>query len=220
MWTVDPSAISQIASRRNDFPKPMALYKSLDVYGKNIITTEGEQWRMHRKITSPPFAEKNNVLVWQETVYQAQKMLGSWLGPDGQGNRTVHWLLNDTLRLSLYVISKAGFGVRMQWPAEGEEKRKGDLVEEDSNDPSKVRNEGYSEGHTMTYTHSLQVVLDKIILVMLVPHWILSLSSPFTFPFHISSIQRADMSTKKTHHLRLCGEHTKRMLNGENTWER
>lgn len=106
-------------------------------------------------------------------------MLGSWLGPGGQGNRTVHWLMNDTLRLSLYVVSKAGFGVRMQWPTEGREKMQADFVDEGPDDTSKVRNEGYPEGHTMTYTHSLQVVLDQIILVMLVPHWILSLSSPF-----------------------------------------
>ncbi|KAK2762770.1 hypothetical protein FQN54_000944 [Arachnomyces sp. PD_36] len=179
MWTVDPSVISQIASRRNDFPKPTALYTSLDVYGKNIITTEGEQWRLHRKITSPPFAEKNNVLVWQETVYQAQKMLVSWLGEDGGGNRTVHRLMDDTLRLSLYIISKAGFGVRLQWPETGEEREtRLEPSKENLNDPIKIRNEGYSETHTMSYMYSLYVVLEHIIIVMLVPHWILK-NSPF-----------------------------------------
>lgn len=187
MWTVDPSVISQIASRRSDFPKPTALYTSLDVYGKNIITTEGEQWRIHRKITSPPFAEKNNVLVWQETLYQAQEMLGSWMGKEGEGNRTVHRLMDDTLRLSLYIISKAGFGVRLQWPNAGEEQmRQPDQAAGDPNDPSKIRNEGHSETHTMSYTYSLHVVLEHIIPVMLVPHWILSLFSPCIFPFYPS----------------------------------
>lgn len=217
MWTVDPSVISQVTSRRSDFPKPMTLYKSLDVYGKNIITTEGEQWRIHRKIASPSFAEKNSALVWQESLYQAQKMLGSWLGKDGKGNKTVHWLMDDTLRLSLYVISKAGFGVRLQWPTIGkEQKRQIDLTEEESNDWSKIPKNGHSEEHTMSYVHSLQVVLEQIILVMLVPHWILSLSSPSISPFCLSNARFADTLTKKIPQFKLCEKRTKRILSGGN----
>ena len=203
MWTVDPSVISQIASRRNDFPKPTALYTSLDVYGKNIVSTEGEQWRLHRKITSPPFAEKNNVLVWQETLYQAQEMLDSWLGKGGGGNRTVHRLMDDTLRLSLYIISKAGFGVRLQWPNAGDgQNMKPEQVSEDPNDLSKIRNEGYSGAHSMSYTYSLHVVLEHIILVMLVPHWILSLSSPCILQAPPSHYDITDVRKKKILHPR------------------
>lgn len=53
MYTCEPSVITQITTRRNDFPKPIAIYRSLDVYGKNVVTTEGQIWRQHRKATSP-----------------------------------------------------------------------------------------------------------------------------------------------------------------------
>ena len=50
----------------------------LDVYGKNVVTTEGSSWRLHRKITSRPFSEKNNQLVHDESVRQATQMMASW----------------------------------------------------------------------------------------------------------------------------------------------
>jgi hypothetical protein len=63
LWTCDPPVISQITTRRNDFPKPTHIYQSLDIYGKNVVSTEGQYWRQHRKATSPPFTEANNHLV-------------------------------------------------------------------------------------------------------------------------------------------------------------
>jgi cytochrome P450 len=42
---------------RNRFCKLVEGYKLLDVYGRNVLTTEGEEWRVHRKITAPSFTE-------------------------------------------------------------------------------------------------------------------------------------------------------------------
>ena len=53
MHTADPAVISQITTRRNDFPKPTAIYRSLDIYGKNVVSTEGAIWRQHRKSHQP-----------------------------------------------------------------------------------------------------------------------------------------------------------------------
>ena len=101
MHTADPAVINQITTRRNDFPKPTAIYRSVDVYGKNVLSTEGAVWRQHRKATSPPFTEKNNHLVWMESIDQASDMLASWVGPDGKGESTVERVMDDTMRLSL-----------------------------------------------------------------------------------------------------------------------
>lgn len=43
-----------------------------------MVTTEGATWRLHRKITSKPFSEKNNQLVHDETVRQAIQMSTAW----------------------------------------------------------------------------------------------------------------------------------------------
>lgn len=63
MFTCDPAVVSQITTRRNDFPKPTHIYRSVDIYGKNVVSSEGQVWRNHRKATSPPFTEANNHLV-------------------------------------------------------------------------------------------------------------------------------------------------------------
>ena len=65
------------------------------------------------------------------------------------------------MRLSLHVISRAGFGVHLEWP--GKEK-----AHEES---QKIRH-----GHTMTYTDALGTLLHLLLLVLLVPRVVLSKS--------------------------------------------
>jgi hypothetical protein len=47
----------EIMGSRARFTKPVQLYKLLDLYGHNVLTTENEEWRVHRKITAPTFSE-------------------------------------------------------------------------------------------------------------------------------------------------------------------
>jgi hypothetical protein len=174
-WTADANAISQITTRRNDFPKPIHMYGSIDIFGKNVISTEGPVWRRHRKITNPPFTEKNNHLVWRESLHQAQAMLRGWTGPDGTGNKTVTSIPDDAMRLSLYIISRSGFGVRLQWPeveTDGDTED-GELKGAGAGDIDAM---GISNGHTMTYTDALQTLLHNILFVMLMPRYLLSRS--------------------------------------------
>jgi cytochrome P450 len=172
MHTADPAVITQMTTRRNDFPKPIGIYRSLDIYGKNVVTTEGSIWRQHRKATSPPFTEKNNHLVWLESIDQANDMLNSWLGPDGKGDVTIDRVMDDTMRLSLYVISRAGFGRKLKWPATD---AKGD-IDNKYDDPSKILNEQKDRdaGHSMSYTYAIHCLLDNILLQFLLPKWVVS----------------------------------------------
>jgi hypothetical protein len=55
----DGSAVENLLSRRNDFPKPAAYYHALDLFGENLDSVNGKDWQRHRKITTPPFNEKN-----------------------------------------------------------------------------------------------------------------------------------------------------------------
>jgi cytochrome P450 len=170
LWTADADVISQITTRRNDFPKDIHIYTSIDIYGKNVVSTEGSEWRRHRKLTSPPFTEKNNHLVWTETLDQTQTMLHTWLGKDETGNRTIERIMDDTMRLSLHVISRAGFGRKMEWP-QGE-------AAVQSTEPSKILNEKaeIGQGHTMSFTYALHALLDNILFIFLFKPWILRLS--------------------------------------------
>ena len=175
MYTCEPAVISQITTRRNDFPKPTHIYTSLDIYGKNVVSTEREIWRKHRKATSPPFTEKNNHLVWNESIRQAEAMLASWVGMDGRGNQTTDRVMDDTMRLALNVISAAGFGRSMDWPTE--ETLKASSADATGYvDNSKIKNEDrdIDPGHEMSYTYAIHCLLDNILLQFLLPRWLLT----------------------------------------------
>lgn len=172
LWVADADVVSQITTRRNDFPKPTHIYNSVDIYGKNVVSTEGAAWRRHRKLTSPPFTEKNNHMVWNETLDQTQAMLDLWVGKDKKGERTIERIMDDTMRLSLHVISRAGFGKKLEWPqtkhisGEGAEKQR---------EFSKIQNDEdeIEEGHSMSFTYALHCLLENILLTFMVSHWIL-----------------------------------------------
>lgn len=53
---------------RARFPKPVHQYKTLQFFGDNIVASEGNDWKRYRKVAAPAFSEKNNKLVWDETV--------------------------------------------------------------------------------------------------------------------------------------------------------
>ncbi|EON67928.1 hypothetical protein W97_07425 [Coniosporium apollinis CBS 100218] len=63
LFVADAEVTFQITSQRNRFKKPIEIYKNVDLYGKNVVSTEGTIWRQHRKLTSPSFSETNNELV-------------------------------------------------------------------------------------------------------------------------------------------------------------
>ena len=52
--------LQEVASSRARFPKPFKLYKALLVFGRNIVASEGEEWKRYRTITAPAFSEVRN----------------------------------------------------------------------------------------------------------------------------------------------------------------
>lgn len=165
VFVANAEATHQITSRRDAFPKPLASYRILDIFGRNVVTTEGIEWREHRKISAPSFTEKNNALVFAESCNQAQGMLRRWLGPEGKGNVTLEEAPTDTMRVALHIISRIGFGVRLLWPGE-----KPKNIEEESVYSS---NE-VPEGHTMSFERSLSTLLKNVVWVLFLPKWLLS----------------------------------------------
>ncbi|CAN9187690.1 unnamed protein product [Alternaria alternata] len=165
VYVADAEAVNQITSRRNDFPKPLEMYGSLDIYGKNLVSTEGSDWRAHRKLVAPSFGDKNNQLVFNETIHHATSMLDLWAGPDGKGNLTVADPSVAAMNFALYVISGAGFDVRVVWPHEEGKKPKTKKGGEDS---IFVGSEA-PPGHTMNYREALSELLHNIMWTQIMP---------------------------------------------------
>ncbi|KUJ15990.1 cytochrome P450 monooxygenase-like protein [Mollisia scopiformis] len=97
--------ISEIFARKAEFTRPTEMLEMLNVFGPNLGTTEGPQWQRHRKITATCFNERNNELVWSESLAQAAGMVHYW-----SSKRSVNSLANDSRTLSLHVMSSAAFG--------------------------------------------------------------------------------------------------------------
>ncbi|KAF2834861.1 cytochrome P450 monooxygenase-like protein [Patellaria atrata CBS 101060] len=167
LFVADAEAIAQITSRRSDFPKPIEMYRNIDIYGSSVVTTEGSVWRHHRKITSPSFTESNNFLVFKESVQQAKSMLDKWHLEDF----AIRDPGADSMRLTLYVISRAGFGMRLLWPHEEAQKNatEGRINLADTELPA---------GHSFSFIDALSQLLDRLIWVAIFPEWFLAIS-PF-----------------------------------------
>lgn len=162
-FIANAEVITQITTRRNDFPKPLHMYRRLDIYGKNLVSTEGSAWRIHRKLTAPSFGEKNNELVFLESIHHAQCLLELWTGPDGRGNKTVKDPATDTMRFALFVISRAGFDVRVAWPHE----ENNVSAENTTGKDSIFAGTAIPPGHKMNYREALSTLLDNIMWTQL-----------------------------------------------------
>ncbi|KAI4166713.1 MAG: hypothetical protein LQ343_007819 [Gyalolechia ehrenbergii] len=172
--TADAAVIDQITNRRNAFPKPVELYGSTELYGRNVLSTEGQVWKQHRKTVSPPFNEKNNRLVWFESIRQAQGMIRGWMGDQTDSSTTVYTVAEDCMRLSLHVISCAGFGVHLNWSGLGKEENRATAVSSPYLKAEKGPKEPeFSKDHTMSYTEALLTLLHNMVWIRIFPKYLL-----------------------------------------------
>jgi len=109
-----------VASNRPNFPKPTELYVTLSLFGGNIITSEHDEWRKHRKVASPAFSERNSALVFQETTRIVLNLFQLWK-EQGKGDVVaIPDMTHATFELALQVIASAAFGYSIAWKDEDE----------------------------------------------------------------------------------------------------
>lgn len=135
-----------------------------------MIQVEGEDWQRHRKITTPPFNENNNDLVWVESLRQTKDMLQYWTRHDQNG---VCSTVQDTKILTLHVLSCAGLGQAHS--------------SHSAIDPPEVATE-------MNYRDAISLILQNAAIVMLLPprlHWL-----PF-LPKKIAKVGKAVFAFRK-----------------------
>ncbi|GLA57482.1 hypothetical protein AtubIFM55763_000851 [Aspergillus tubingensis] len=136
----DASVVSQIVNARQDFPKPVRLYSILDMYGPNVVTCEDKEWSHHRRYTATTFHEKNNALVWEESIQQTQDMIEQWaeaspLDSTRGPGFTAECTRDDIHKLTLNVLSGAGFGVKAPFKPLPQDSLKNEDIFRDSPTP-------------------------------------------------------------------------------------
>ncbi|KAI1353368.1 cytochrome P450 [Xylaria sp. FL0043] len=165
MHSADPEVIHQITTRREDFPKPLEYYGTLSMFGRNVVTTEGALWRMHRKVTAPSFNEQNSALVFRDAIGQAQGMTDYWLRMQKDGSFTT--VEHDTMMLALNIISYVGFGLRLVWPGQS-------LPADADSRTARYASFDPPEGHTLTFAESIGGLLEQLLVLLLTPRIIMN----------------------------------------------
>lgn len=154
VFVADARAVEDVLVRRKDFVKKPALYQVFDIFGRSVTSVEGEMWQRHRKITTPPFNERNSSLVWTESVQQTREMLQGWLSGGSAGTTGI---ADDTSLLALHVLTGAGFG--MSYPFDSELKVP-------------------ATGHNLSYRDALRIVISNLFITIMmgsasIPSWLL-----------------------------------------------
>lgn len=106
VYICNAESVYEILQRRSDFRRDIKQMSVLNVYGKNLSTTDDQEWQKHRKVTAVTFTEKNNELVWEASLAQADGMLRYWNERSTQSIRTV---AEDTKVFTLNVLAAALF---------------------------------------------------------------------------------------------------------------
>ncbi|KAF1982728.1 cytochrome P450 monooxygenase-like protein [Aulographum hederae CBS 113979] len=146
LHVADPAVNHQIYARKKDFEKPKWILDSAKIYGHAVSSVTGSDWQRHRRITAPPFNERNSALVWHESIKQTEQMIDYW---NEQGNFNTVW--DDCMTLSLNVLATAAFGKVWHFRSAKDEPQ---------------------PGYTMNYRDCLALLMSSIELIVLTPKWL------------------------------------------------
>ena len=149
LWTADPALHNQINSQDAAIPNDLEVRSIFSIFGPTITTTIGQDWRFFRKVTTACFNNATHEAAWKEGLKQIHQMTEIWQQtPD----HVVHHAEKYLHRLSLHVLSLLLFGKELSW-------RNDDKLQ---------------TGHTMTFSQSLSIVIDRLALLVVVPRFLLS----------------------------------------------
>ncbi|KIM80206.1 hypothetical protein PILCRDRAFT_790075, partial [Piloderma croceum F 1598] len=160
MFVADAALIKEITSSRHHWPKPAYIYRSLTFFGKNIVASEGEDWKRYRKVTAPAFSDRNNRLVWDETCRIMQDLFDNIWG--NKDEIMLHHCVDVTLQACsslnsdyIHLIFPLGFGRRVP------------LIDDLT----------IPEGHRLTFKDALHIVSTGTPAKIIFPKWMMSLTA-------------------------------------------
>ncbi|KAJ3084762.1 hypothetical protein HK102_000556 [Quaeritorhiza haematococci] len=178
LFVGDPDLAKEVINNRHDFPKPTEDYKILEVFGPNIVSTNGEDWRRYRRITAPQFSEKNNKLVHDETVHTMHDLFRFW---DRRFEKTSSSESSPTIKegefeinftatctqIALHVFAAAGYGKRFTWE------------EHESIEKMSVQKTRSNSKHVMSFQQATHGTVDYLLAYLVLPKWVYRLPIPF-----------------------------------------
>lgn len=164
LYVADPAAAEDILRRcRVNFLKNPEMYSMLDIFGLNLVTSNGRAWERHRRVTVPPFNERVSETVWEESGRQGAGARAKWLEKSSTSSeaestseseeRVVRSTQDDTTRIAFNVLSAAGYGITFDF--------------DDVEGQSGLSEADRAAGHKMSYRDSLFMLLNNFFSLVL-----------------------------------------------------
>ncbi|GAA6021138.1 hypothetical protein JCM11491_005652 [Sporobolomyces phaffii] len=115
----DAQAIHQVNNDHQHFQKdPISTGSVGKLFGSSILTSEGAEWRRHRKVVVSGFSERNTAALWDSTIDVVSRWIEENKARAGQGESIlVRNTENVWAILALLIMGQAGFGIDLGWPA-------------------------------------------------------------------------------------------------------
>ncbi|TFK72438.1 cytochrome P450 [Pluteus cervinus] len=159
-WVADADAVKAITSSGHLFVKDVEGYEVINIYGKNVVTTESSEWKRHKNVVKSAFNEANTAFVWKE----ATRIVNEWFSEleNLDNNQDDVDLSIEMVKITLLILSSAGFGRRSSW------------TEEAQSDPP--------TGHRMAFRPALLGAVHNIYTKIIAPEWLYALSENFYLP--------------------------------------
>ncbi|KAK1217172.1 hypothetical protein PQX77_020180 [Marasmius sp. AFHP31] len=151
IYTANLDVMKQIISTgqtRSTFVKSPETVTGVSLFGDNVFTTEGDEWRKHRRIMSPAFGNSLYQLVWDQSVKTYRDMIAGE-GWENKKSFDVPAIQKATFKFALIVLGVCSFGFDFDWTA-----------------PATV-----SDGE-MSAQEAMRIVIDNYIFLTFAPGWV------------------------------------------------
>jgi len=80
-------------------------------FGPNLVASEHDEWRRHRRIAGPSLSESNNRLVWESSVEVVLGYFNKWIRDGKGGIVKVDNFTEVTTQMAYIVFAVAGTSV-------------------------------------------------------------------------------------------------------------
>ncbi|KAL8896584.1 MAG: hypothetical protein Q9207_007644 [Kuettlingeria erythrocarpa] len=115
LWSGDPEVINQIAGQGTKFVKPVELFSFFDIYGPNMQTSKGKDWRSDRKIVAPAIGPHSNAAMWQAALHESKKLTDILMKDDP----VVTHMKDHMSEISLHCIARSLFDKQLELDPKG-----------------------------------------------------------------------------------------------------
>ena len=154
--TCDVHLVKQVLGRAHDFHAPVEVLSLYNIYGPTLAASEGEQWRLYRRISTPFFNTKTHRMVWKESLENAERVSAQW----SKGNTLVSDVKGEVMsKLNLRVIAKIFYN------------------QKSGPDQNHAMKDIAPPGHSLTFSEAINAVLSDLATLFGLPKWLLGLEA-------------------------------------------